>query len=85
MFTEGGYPSQPNRSVRHRWLALAAEGSLRVTEAGLRIPNAHPGWKFINLPELLSMFRSVADVQTTNMLNLPRPAICDGYKAPDGF
>jgi N12 class adenine-specific DNA methylase len=29
--------------------------------------------KFINLPELLSVFRTVADVQTADMLNLPRP------------
>ena len=29
--------------------------------------------KFINLPELLSMFRTFADVQTADMLNLPRP------------
>jgi hypothetical protein len=34
--------------------------------------------KFINLPELLSMFRSFADVQTADMLNLPRPAITTG-------
>jgi N12 class adenine-specific DNA methylase len=29
--------------------------------------------KFVNLPELLSMFRSFADVQTADMLHLPRP------------
>jgi len=34
--------------------------------------------KFINLPELLSMFRSVADVQTADMLHLPRPEIHGG-------
>jgi len=34
--------------------------------------------KFINLPELLTMFRSFADVQTAEMLNLPRPAIAGG-------
>lgn len=34
--------------------------------------------KFINLPELLSMFRSFADVQTADMLHLPRPAIQGG-------
>lgn len=34
--------------------------------------------RFINLPELLSMFRSVADVQTAAMLDLPRPAIAGG-------
>jgi N12 class adenine-specific DNA methylase len=34
--------------------------------------------KFVNLPELLSMFRSFADVQTEDMLKLPRPAIEGG-------
>lgn len=34
--------------------------------------------KFVNLPELLSMFRSFADVQTADMLHLPRPAIQSG-------
>ena len=34
--------------------------------------------KFINLPELLSMFRTFADVQTADMLNLPRPAMAGG-------
>src|SRR5580693_10091297 len=37
--------------------------------------------KFINLPELLTMFRTVADVQTTDMLNLPRPAMENGRPA----
>jgi N12 class adenine-specific DNA methylase len=34
--------------------------------------------KFVNLPELLSMFRSFADVQTADMLHLPRPALEGG-------
>jgi N12 class adenine-specific DNA methylase len=34
--------------------------------------------KFINLPELLTMFRTFADVQTAEMLNLPRPAVAGG-------
>jgi N12 class adenine-specific DNA methylase len=34
--------------------------------------------KFVNLPELLSMFRSFADVQTADMLHLPRPAMEGG-------
>jgi N12 class adenine-specific DNA methylase len=34
--------------------------------------------KFVNLPELLSMFRSFADVQTADMLHLPRPTIQGG-------
>jgi hypothetical protein len=34
--------------------------------------------KFVNLPELLMMFRSFADVQTPDMLNLPRPKLKGG-------
>jgi N12 class adenine-specific DNA methylase len=34
--------------------------------------------KFVNLPELLSMFRSFADVQTADMLHLPQPAMRGG-------
>lgn len=34
--------------------------------------------KFVNLPELLSMFRTFADVQTADMLKLPRPALLGG-------
>ncbi len=30
--------------------------------------------KFFNLPELMTMFREVADIQTADMLNLPVPA-----------
>ncbi len=37
--------------------------------------------KFINLPELLSVFRTVADVQTADMLNLPRPELQNGKPA----
>jgi N12 class adenine-specific DNA methylase len=34
--------------------------------------------KFVNLPELQQMFRQFADVQTAEMLNLPRPALEGG-------
>src|SRR5262249_10854318 len=34
--------------------------------------------KFVNLPELQMMFRSFADVQTADMLNLPRPRLETG-------
>ncbi len=34
--------------------------------------------KFVNLPELLSMFRTFADIQTADMLKLPRPEIAGG-------
>jgi len=31
--------------------------------------------RFINVPELMQMFRQVADVQTAAMLDLPRPKL----------
>jgi len=34
--------------------------------------------KFVNLPELLSMFRTFADIQTADMLQLPRPRVEGG-------
>ena len=34
--------------------------------------------KFVNLPELVQMFRAFADVQTADMLDLPRPALEGG-------
>ena len=34
--------------------------------------------KFTNLPELMNIFREVADVQTKDMLDLPVPALRDG-------
>jgi N12 class adenine-specific DNA methylase len=34
--------------------------------------------KFVNVPELMSLFRQVADIQTHSMLNLPTPAIKGG-------
>jgi N12 class adenine-specific DNA methylase len=37
--------------------------------------------KFINLPELLQMFRTVADVQTADMLKLPTPKLQNGRPA----
>jgi N12 class adenine-specific DNA methylase len=36
--------------------------------------------RFVNLPELQQMFRAFSDVQTAEMLDLPRPAL-EGGKA----
>lgn len=38
--------------------------------------------KFVNLPELLSMFHLFADIQTADMLKLPRPEIANGKAKP---
>ena len=40
--------------------------------------------RFVNVPELMQMFRSMADVQTADMLKLPIPAL-DGGKARIGL
>ena len=37
--------------------------------------------RFVNLPELQQMFRAFADVQTAEMLNLPRPRLRDNKPA----
>src|SRR5437588_2380836 len=34
--------------------------------------------KFVNLPELLTMFRTFTDIQTAEMLKLPKPELADG-------
>lgn len=34
--------------------------------------------KFVNLPELMTMFREVADIKTVDMLNLPIPQLRGG-------
>ena len=34
--------------------------------------------KFHNLPELMAMFKEIADIQTNDMLNLPIPELKDG-------
>ena len=34
--------------------------------------------KFVNLPELMNMYRKIADIQTADMLNLPVPKVMTG-------
>jgi hypothetical protein len=51
-------------------LELAPEGT------GYRIKNRFA--KFVNLPELMTMFKDVADIQTKDMLNLPVPELRNG-------
>ena len=70
------------RGVEHfdAWAANFAEAvtSLELAPDGSGYRMHTRFAKFINLPELLSMFRSVADVQTADMLSLPRPKIEGG-------
>ena len=71
-----------NRSVNHfdSWAANFAESvttlELSADGAGYRMNTRFA--KFINLPELLQMFRCVGDVQTADMLHLPRPELQQG-------
>ena len=73
------------RNVNHfdAWAANFAEAvtSLELSPdgAGYRMNTRFA--KFINLPELLQMFRCVADVQTADMLRLPRPELRHGRPA----
>ncbi len=54
-------------------LELAPEGT------GYRMRNRFA--KFTNLPELMTLFKNIADIQTPDMLNLPTPKLKDGkYK-----
>lgn len=51
-------------------LELAPEGR------GFRLRNRFS--KFTNLPELMTMFKNIADIQTSDMLNLPIPRLKNG-------
>ncbi len=73
------------RNVNHfdSWAANFAEAvtSLELAPDGSGYRMHTRFAKFINLPEVLSMFRTVADVQTADMLNLPRPDLENGKPA----
>ena len=73
------------RKVEHfdSWAANFAEAvtSLELAPDGSGYRMHTRFAKFINLPELLSVFRTVADVQTADMLNLPRPDLQNGKPA----
>ena len=70
------------RGVNHfdPWAANFAEAvtSLELAPDGSGYRMHTRFAKFINLPELLTMFRTVADVQTADMLDLPRPELENG-------
>jgi hypothetical protein len=73
------------RKVEHfdSWAANFAEAvtSLELAPDGSGYRMHTRFARFINLPELLSVFRTVADVQTADMLNLPRPELQNGRPA----
>ncbi|HEX3681732.1 MAG TPA: DEAD/DEAH box helicase family protein [Bryobacteraceae bacterium] len=73
------------RDIEHfdSWAANFAEAvtSLELAPDGSGYRMHTRFAKFINLPELLTIFRHVADVQTAEMLNLPRPGLANGKPA----
>ncbi len=64
------------------WAATYGEivSSLEITPEGGGYRMRQRFAKFHNLPELMRTYRLVADVQTAEMLNLPRPEIFGGKK-----
>jgi len=51
---------------------------LNVQATGYRVKSRFA--KFVNLPELLTLYRTVADVQTDAMLKLPKPGLAGGRR-----
>ena len=87
MFTMQRY-LQPDDLQKHKlhhfdgWAATFGEPvtamELAPDGAGYRLNTRFA--RFINVPELMQFFRQMADVQTAQMLNLPRPKL-EGEKA----
>jgi N12 class adenine-specific DNA methylase len=62
------------------WAAMFGEvvSSLELSPEGNGYRFRSRFAKFNNLPELMSLFKNVADIQTADMLNLPVPRLKDG-------
>ena len=71
-----------SRGIEHfdAWAATFGEvvESMEISPDGKTLKPRSRFAKFVNLPELQQMFRQFADVQTAEMLNLPRPALEGG-------
>src|SRR5262249_46453509 len=72
------------RSIEHfdGWAATFGEvvDTMEISPDGKTLKPRSRFARFTNLPELQQMFRSFADVQTAEMLDLPRPNL-EGGKA----
>jgi N12 class adenine-specific DNA methylase len=70
------------RSIDHfdAWAATFGEvvEAMEIRPDGKTLKPRSRFAKFVNLPELQQMFRSFADVQTADMLNLPRAKLKTG-------
>lgn len=71
-----------SRGIDHfdAWAATFGEvvEAMEISPDGRTLKPRSRFAKFVNLPELQQMFRQFADVQTAEMLNLPRPALEGG-------
>ena len=71
-----------SRGIEHfdAWAATFGEvvEAMEISPDGKTLKPRSRFAKFMNLPELQQMFRQFADVQTAEMLNLPRPALEGG-------
>jgi N12 class adenine-specific DNA methylase len=70
------------RGIDHfdAWAATFGEvvDAMEISPTGASLRPRSRFAKFVNLPELQQMFRSFADVQTAEMLDLPRPKLRGG-------
>ena len=73
-----------SRGIAHfdGWAATFGEvvEAMEISPDGATLKPRSRFAKFVNLPELVQLFRSFADVQTADMLDLPRPKL-EGGKA----
>ncbi len=71
-----------SRGIEHfdAWAATFGEviDTMEISPDGASLRPRSRFARFTNLPELQQMFRAFADVQTAEMLNLPRPRLQDG-------
>ena len=71
-----------SRGIEHfdGWAATFGEvvDTMEISPDGASLRPRSRFAKFTNLPELQQMFRAFADVQTADMLDLPRPALIGG-------
>ena len=70
------------RGIEHfdAWAATFGEvvDTMEISPDGKTLKPRSRFARFVNLPELQQMFRAFADVQTAEMLNLPRPRLESG-------
>jgi hypothetical protein len=71
-----------SRGIEHfdGWAATFGEvvDTMEISPDGQTLKPRSRFARFVNLPELQQMFKSFADVQTAEMLNLPRPGLAGG-------